>query len=53
MPSRRVPEAVLNATISLTPLKINGWNLRIDPWKRQIIFQTIIVQVPAVNLPGV
>lgn len=51
MPSRRVPEAVLNDTISLTPRKINGSNLRIDPCKKQIIFQTIIVQVPAVNLP--
>jgi len=33
------------------PWKINGWNLKIHPWKRKIIFQSIIFRF-YVNLPG-
>ena len=38
--------------LKTTPRKINGWNLRMHPWKRKIIFQTIIFRF-YVNLPGV
>ena len=37
--------------VARTPRKMNGWNLRIHPWKRKIIFQTIIFRF-YVNLPG-
>ena len=35
----------------LDPRKMNGWNLRIHPWKRKIIFQTIIFRF-YINLRG-
>ena len=37
-----------------TPRKINGWNLRIPaPWKRKIIFQTIIFRFQLLIFRGV
>ena len=41
----------MNAVTATTPRKMNGWNLRIHPGKRKIIFQTIIFSF-YVNLPG-
>ena len=35
-----------------TARKINGWNLRIHPWRRKFIFQNHHCQVQAINLRG-
>jgi len=40
--SKKVPQKSSLFQSRSTPWKINGWNLRMHPWKRIIIFQTIM-----------